>query len=796
METIKKIISLEDYKNRFNYTNACLFEIKNDNTVNNWGKIPMDCYFSNKDDCAFYEIKNNIPFNDGIIINDKNEFNIVNDVLRYKNIIHWYNWLNEYGKKCNYYKLCKQNDILKWVYLNADFFDINYGLYNENETIIRSLKFLPSANEEYKIGDIVEINDNADLFNTIFRLNGDSKRYEILFLDFIKEYFYGNKNDIAISIPYIDIPLYLTQKIDNLGLLSNNAEEWDPRKKYVVGDTVIFNKNLYVLKKGDAYELMEMTGGLFDMFKKKYDDFNDGENDLYYVFVENLPVENDEINTIIYDAETLKRNIFFIVTENDIKFYYPYLIHKAKKNDENNEFIFDETLWEKSIKNDDESSLTKSGIVLGKLFEENNDKQYILTSKAESKLSQLKRYKKTIDNEGNVLSFIINENGSTDTELPFKMGRTNINIDSHDNIYVDIINSIKIENNDNSESLILNYNTKNNRVKIIKIFTSKNVDIYDNTIKLNENITLQNIEENNIIYYDWIEKYRNKNYDETIEIVKELPEAKEENLDAFLQISSSTNNIITYTIYKCEKTQIKLFYSGVCENNISVTPSLMEFNDAEFLKNNGVITFEYIKDCLIDDKNMVDPNSGVYYNDSYLYEIKNVFLNYTSPEKIELEKPHKYELCDYEPNENDIILYDYNNVINGIFTHKNVGDIYAQYDENDKINGYLRVLSEYKTFDIKYKDAIVEIKSSEIENLSKNVILSNINYGLKQITNDDFQNDYVYKNEFLIGVEDVIENADINIERGTSSSFERHHILSEIKSLKDLENYRNNFFEL
>ena len=108
----------------------------------------------------------------------------------------------------------------------------------------------------------------------------------------------------------------------------------------------------------------------------------------------------------------------------------------------------------------------------------------------------------------------------------------------------------------------------------------------------------------------------------------------------------------------------------------------------------------------------------------------------------------------------------------------------------------MRLLSEYTFIDINFEDKIYEVISTDNSNLKKNTLLSDISYGLESIGYDDFQKDYIFKDENIIGLEDVVENIDINIERGISSSFEKHHILCEIKSFSDLENYRNNLFKL
>jgi hypothetical protein len=135
-------------------------------------------------------------------------------------------------------------------------------------------------------------------------------------------------------------------------------------------------------------------------------------------------------------------------------------------------------------------------------------------------------------------------------------------------------------------------------------------------------------------------------------------------------------------------------------------------------------------------------------------------------------------------------------VKDAVIGYENVGNVYSVTNANGEIIGYKRLLSEYNFIDVDFENEIYEVSSTDIENLKKNTILSSIEYTLESITEDDFQKDYTIKDEYTIGVEDVIEDINIDIKRGLSSSFEKHHILCEIKSLSDLENYRNNLFKI
>lgn len=50
------------------------------------------------------------------------------------------------------------------------------------------------------------------------------------------------------------------------------------------------------------------------------------------------------------------------------------------------------------------------------------------------------------------------------------------------------------------------------------------------------------------------------------------------------------------------------------------------------------------------------------------------------------------------------------------------------------------------------------------------------------------------KEEYRMNSAKIISEGDVYVERGTSAALERHHILSEVNTLEDLEEYKNNYF--
>lgn len=801
METIKKIISLEDYKCRFN--NKTPYIDKNGNitqvTENNWGEIPCDYCFKTLEECSFAKIKDNLPLVSGIDMSSNSEKIMFNTYcFRYKTMVYWHNWIINYGKKSKYYKLCKRETNYIWRELNnsienGDFFKNDYNLGVE---AVNSVNYIPINYGDYKIGDIIEVNSDADMFRRTFRVNDDNTRYELLVLNFIKDYFNDKNISDNLSLPYIDIPLHLTQTIDNLGVLSSTAKQWDPRKTYALDDIVIYNKNTYILKNGDSYELVELTGGIYETFI----DYIKNGNSLFYNFINGVEINSESTPIeVVYDNESGRKNIYYTTNEGYYRIFLPYICHKAKMNDTNGEFIFDKDLWVLNTGNYDTIAKDESGIIIeGGLSGETYQNSFIRTS-SDSQLTTLRRTKKSVDEDGNVLPFILDNYKSMDTEIPYNVGIHNIYMGPNEIFRGDIMENIIINNEDNSQYLLVNY-VGEGKTYIFTKFHKKIEENIDKNIIIHNNITLTNIESGNTILYSWEEKNKTTEKDDNIELIDILPNPEEKYLGKNFQTTSYTDSILYYTTYECIESKISVEYSGITSNNVYITPSMLLLGNRELTSTKGSIIFSYIKDCFLiyndedDTLKNIDYETGLNYNESYQYEINVAGVNLVHNKIIETHTTHNYNLYDYELESNDEITGTINDV--DINDYHNVGNIYSVVDNNGNIVGYKRLLSEYNFIDIDFENSMYEVVSTDIENLKKNTILSTIDYTLDSITKDDFQKDYVIKNEYTIGLEDVIEDIDISIERGTSSSFEKHHILCEIKSFSDLENYRNNLFNL
>ena len=227
METIVKTISSEDAKNRF-FSNHMPYISSNDLTKKDdgkcWGNYPLDVKITPNDTYHMYEIKDNLP-----LVNNNGEY-----IFRYYNIKDLRIWLENFIKECIFYKKAYRGGSYRWYQVDGDFYS------GDTLDIYTMLGDDISAN----VCDVVCVNSNADIFNNIFRLSGDTTRYELLFIEFVDDIF-SNSKTYEYSIPYFNLPVYIDSIGKTIGDMVTDEQEWTPGKKYFIGEMIdVFNTKI------------------------------------------------------------------------------------------------------------------------------------------------------------------------------------------------------------------------------------------------------------------------------------------------------------------------------------------------------------------------------------------------------------------------------------------------------------------------------------------------------------------------------------------------------------------------
>lgn len=252
-------------------------------------------------------------------------------------------------------------------------------------------------------------------------------------------------------------------------------------------------------------------------------------------------------------------------------------------------------------------------------------------------------------------------------------------------------------------------------------------------------------------------------------------------------------------------------YNAICESKLSsVKRNTMSIDDdgnkLPFIvhKENGTIVVgESELEFKCDVYNKSENEDG-----TVSYDVLNIIRFY---DNVDSEKPIKSFVTD------DVILYsqipigasviefDYtlgckdNTITGGVitdgvnykekyhFTHDIISGI--------GIDGMSNLSFNFANIDL--ANSIITLEdNTEVDLVNSNPIYSNTSVSWFDINNNTTSFAETYKDESLLGVQNVCNSVNVKITRGTSAALERHNILGEIKTLQDMENYRNNFFEI
>lgn len=850
MNTILKRINIENFRSRNNSNHWAIDEngLIANNSVN-WSKIPMDIIID--DDSELNAISNILPLIYGIK-KDSNmeniEFTKERNVFPYTELIKWYHFLREFARNCVFYKKCQYNGSERWVKKHDiyffDFEDVDY------------FEIIPKNNSNIEYGTVIGINSSADTFNTIFRHN--NKRYEKVFIELVEKV--NNSNYDKISIPYINIPFYIEDNINSNGQFQQYSKIWSSKEIYRVGDIVIWFdengvENTYILKRGNGYELVNIYGEFYKIISK-----NEGD---YY---EIISIDNFDGSEYYRIVNGVTKKIIVEKVENNVReLYYPVETYQSVFDEDLNDFIFDSPdekgyHWELYIDNSDSNFID---------FSENAE--HIVSAKTESRLSNVRRSKKSVDDDGNILPFIIDFSGNTDTELTFITGPNSITINNDGNIYSDVINCITVSEDNNNEGIEINY-ISGNTYNVNKWYTV----ILDSPIK--DKIKLTENDNSELLFY----KKKDKYYWDCPEGFYQKPEPTEGVTYKFYEPHTSFRDyemkhlpsldgsdvydeyfvkhcknggvaygllseerryvydenwnkvqnedgtfkveiIKCYSDYFCENLQATLYYSGVTNSIIEtsidtegnefitnkidpinyINTSFMQYSNPKFINNNGKVNFTYTLGAIVEYENNVNTkenditilkNSGIKYNEVYNYKIEDTFINYVPSDIVTIDDSRFKLLNVKEEDIRDFTVIDITDESIPKLDRNNVGIVYKNAISENNIK-YYRCLCKYNYINIDYDSSITTIINSD-NGIQNNVLLSDIEYGGTQVIEDGFLKSYIYKDERLNDIENIHINAEIDIDRGMSSAFERMHILSEVKTFEDLENYRNNLFSL
>lgn len=471
---VKRKVVLEDFVNR--YCNS-------DNTPSLWGTIIDDIVINENDSDPIYsmglhlikvseEVTDVYEYDDAVLsvdninkyykkdeviyqlayvnilslvevveeIENNNEtIESITQIMKSKTLFRYYNLLNKLRSNLTIYKKCVDGyyeigddgfyDVLYENIYNNDKIELNGVECNLNNLIF--VDNIPSIESGY---ELIGVSKYSNDFNRIFRLN-NKKRYEKDLWNIANNILDGKYKGERYK-PFMDMPLYIEGEINSMGMFEDSLNMWKPNKDYYVNDIVSYTDennttNTYKLKYGNKIEYVEISGELYKELALVY----------YKFYSIAYSISNFETNILKdktkYDESLLKNDgKRYIIVESN-KIYVPYFT--CSEEPSNSEY------WE--IYNGD---IDNNPI--------NGDGEYEVSAVLESKLSNVRNFKKTTDENGNVLPFNISDN-SINAEIPYKVGVSNIYMSNTEDgfIYADVIDEIvlsyKEKNNENSEEI-------------------------------------------------------------------------------------------------------------------------------------------------------------------------------------------------------------------------------------------------------------------------------------------------------------------------------------------------------
>ena len=789
MEVVKRKICLEDFISRTNtkwgYENG------------SWGKIAYDVVIPNYS--PLLDIKEHLPIVDNIgEINDDGE--IVRNQIQFNTLMEWHRWMDKFIDNIVFYKKCKRKkngeDVYIWTETEYDFME------GETIPLYSQIGMINANSEDIENGSIIGVNSESEKFNTIFRSkifeDGTALRYEKYLIKLINDVINGDTTTgVHKATPYIEIPINFNESIDSLGCYENYIDKWDSSISYVIGDTVLYfdenNKtwDCYELKTGNEIELTEMTGELCIFFENE---INKGKYSI--ITLSDIDGYKDALigSGLIVEGKPC-------MVMNDTKIFYPSIVYRSKYNEEIGEYMFntaDITYWEK--------------VEIDDTHEEN------IKTVSESKLSNLVRRRKTVSEDGDILPFVINNKGEKYTDLCYNMGYTNHSITDSGEIYFDSLDKIEIYDtnvsqiSDNGEVkpyTVIEMDGK--RVKVtdkdnnVTYLTEKvgGVDKHFFTISYNlfpekgdikffyriggiiSNLEDDepNIISNGVCYCEYY-PFEKKNDLYNVKIPTSILPKDE----SFHELE-----IIEYELTSSDDpdTLSEWSNSKKREENIG---NVYEFEDIT----EGIISTGYIKYMYYDEngksvecevKDVVAAFSGRYkqIDNTFYMEFKIISGEYSSN-----VKKLRYLYVIDKKWVDDVVK----NVDIRLNTHILVEKDSCTLEIERGVTTYVQLLSRYYYIQINYEDRKTTFVNEYLDYKQEKTILSDVEYGGVAISDDNFIYSKIYKSPLDIGIDERKNEVDINIERGKSSFFELYHVLSEVNTMQDIENYRNNLFKI
>jgi hypothetical protein len=239
---------------------------------------------------------------------------------------------------------------------------------------------------------------------------------------------------------------------------------------------------------------------------------------------------------------------------------------------------------------------------------------------------------------------------------------------------------------------------------------------------------------------------------------------------SFVSANTSNNNSVNYDILTNKLSSIGVFFPFM----VGITPQ----NITAF-----TTTDEYVL-------RLISKTESDYYN------FGNLSISANTDSKLE-------ELISYDANERYKVGFDMNRntytnydnmLINGVDRVISVGEpIIYSFDAENNVN----IGTENQNTGLRYLDYSALTRTITIDGLETTVPLTIVSYISEGWNETNTSLSAITKEEYLFGIVSPPEvKSDVFIDRGVTSVFEPHLILSEVNNLGELTRYGNGYYNI
>ena len=793
MYKLKRNICIEDYKARLGTkvptceNGAPIYE--DFQSYNDWNRIPYDIVIDGESSYSeLIDIADIFPLSTIITESGVTEYIVINNegmakkvtdsnsgfkryVMKYKTMSDRYSLLKKIMREARYYRPCLIRGEYKWVEISDSVWKAEFGVVIDNKdgtenSNINSDKFFAQRLCDDGIYNWIMSNelppidenetryccvwDKMDVFFEYFRVENNNKRYEKIFFSFVNGLYTDNVRGMQFVQQYISLPICMTENIALFSTYTPYIQEWTPKKRFYLGDHVHYVMDSTLDPNGNVYKLTDSS----------------------------LNTEWIDVPKSIYDAYTSYSGRYRLHDgryQISVKYYKGYFDDKTKLT------YFDE--------------LDTNGKIL--TYPNGNTKHWklcttsditpehdIISAITESSLTFLQRKKRSFDDDGNELPFIIDDLNTTNSELNYLLGVHNTETNGAYSV-CDVLQKVNFYSASSSASTCSYEYLDNDTVVPIKA--------------IDDNRPL-NCEYIGFEYYNDC-RFKDGSPDITTGIIhKEIyhftldamcAKVKESNGTYIWVVTGATEN---ETVEKLPEPFATLYgktykfeYQGLSEyremgvvvqviNDASPTyadPSIGDMAICTGGQNtlyiysdisvNNTVEYDWIpKECANGDAyHLIDKNNGTY-GDMFMYD-HGSWINMTDSYGISKEKmAYNPETNEYEMLRNGTCY-----TLETQFAYINI-DYSTTYHWDNERGEYLKDLA----------------------------VLSSIYINGDNTLHDEFQDVPIFYDEGNGSTVNVSGEDSCDIERGTSAAYERHWILGEINTYQDLLEYKNNLFSL